>query len=165
MNATTERIRALNAELRHNLPNGHAVMTAGIAALGPEAVARIVKTIAVYSAPSSSCPLFPACSVLGGERSGVSLDVIEAADAAVAIPMLGMANSLNVATTAAIQLPRAATPTERGLGHAVGAWQPRVWVPRSQSCLGSCCRLFIGVGYLRVPMLKLDFLAMTWPKC
>ena len=45
---TTERIRALNDELRRNLPNGHAVMTAGVAALGPEAVARIVKTIAVY---------------------------------------------------------------------------------------------------------------------
>jgi Protein of unknown function (DUF3768) len=48
MNATTERIRALNDELRRNLPNGHAVMTAGVAALGPDAVARIVKTIAVY---------------------------------------------------------------------------------------------------------------------
>ena len=35
-------------ELRRNLPSGHAVMTAGIATLGPEAVARIVKTIAVY---------------------------------------------------------------------------------------------------------------------
>jgi hypothetical protein len=49
MNATTERIRALNDELRRNLPSGHAIMTAGIAALGPEAVARIVKTIAVYN--------------------------------------------------------------------------------------------------------------------
>jgi uncharacterized protein DUF3768 len=48
MNLTTERIRALNDELRRNLPEGHAVMTAGVAALGPEAVARIVKTIAVY---------------------------------------------------------------------------------------------------------------------
>jgi hypothetical protein len=49
MNLSTERIRALNDELRRNLPNAHAVMTAGIAALGPEAVDRIVKTIAVYN--------------------------------------------------------------------------------------------------------------------
>jgi hypothetical protein len=48
MDITTDRIRALNDELRRNLPNGHAVMTTGIAALGAEAVARIVKTIAVY---------------------------------------------------------------------------------------------------------------------
>ena len=48
MNATTERIRALNDELRRNLHSGHAVMTAGVAALGPEAVAGIVKTTAVY---------------------------------------------------------------------------------------------------------------------
>jgi hypothetical protein len=48
MKATTDRIRGLNDELRRNLPGGHAVMTTGVAALGPEAVARIVKTIAVY---------------------------------------------------------------------------------------------------------------------
>ena len=48
MNLTTERIRALNDELRRNLPNGHAVITAGVAALGAEAVARIVKTVSVY---------------------------------------------------------------------------------------------------------------------
>ena len=48
MNPNTDRIRALNDELRHNLPLGHAVITTGIAALGPEAVARIVKTIAVF---------------------------------------------------------------------------------------------------------------------
>jgi hypothetical protein len=48
MKPTAERVRALNDELRRNLPNGHAVMTAGVAALGPEAVARIVETIAVY---------------------------------------------------------------------------------------------------------------------
>lgn len=48
MNQNADRIRALNDALRRNLPNGHAVMTAGVAALGPEAVARIVKTIAVY---------------------------------------------------------------------------------------------------------------------
>ncbi len=48
MKLNTARIRALNDELRHNLRNAHAVLTAGVAALGPEAVARIVKTIAVY---------------------------------------------------------------------------------------------------------------------
>jgi tRNA G18 (ribose-2'-O)-methylase SpoU len=42
--------------------------------------------------------------VLGGARSGVSPEVIDDADAAVAIPMLGMANSLNAATAAAILL-------------------------------------------------------------
>ena len=41
-------IRALNDELRQNLTIGTALITAGVAALGAEAVARIVKTIAVY---------------------------------------------------------------------------------------------------------------------
>jgi len=48
MNLNTGRIRTLNDELRRNLPYGHAVITGGVAALGPEAVARIVKTIAVF---------------------------------------------------------------------------------------------------------------------
>jgi hypothetical protein len=48
MNLTKDRIRALNDELRRNLPNGHAVITTGVAALGAETVARIVKTITVY---------------------------------------------------------------------------------------------------------------------
>ena len=42
------RIRALNDELRKNFNQRHAVMTMGIAALGAEAVARIVKTVEVY---------------------------------------------------------------------------------------------------------------------
>ncbi len=54
--------------------------------------------------PEQLVPVFPVTLVLGGECSGVSPEVIEAADAAVAIPMLGMANSLNVATAAAILL-------------------------------------------------------------
>jgi tRNA G18 (ribose-2'-O)-methylase SpoU len=45
-------------------------------------------------------PAFPAVLVLGGESSGVSPEVLQAADAVVVIPMLGMANSLNVATVA-----------------------------------------------------------------
>jgi hypothetical protein len=48
MTTKTETIRALNDELRQNLTIGTALITAGIAALGAEAVARIVKTIAVY---------------------------------------------------------------------------------------------------------------------
>ena len=44
----TNRIRALNDAMRKNFGQGHAVMTTGIAALGAEAVARIVKTIEVY---------------------------------------------------------------------------------------------------------------------
>ena len=48
MTTKTKAIRALNDELRQNLTIGTAFITVGVAALGAEAVARIVKTIAVY---------------------------------------------------------------------------------------------------------------------
>jgi Protein of unknown function (DUF3768) len=48
MISKSEQIRALNDALRQNFHEGTAVMTPGVAALGAEAVARIVKTIAVY---------------------------------------------------------------------------------------------------------------------
>jgi hypothetical protein len=48
MDAKTQDIRTLNDRLRQNFAEGKAVMTSGVAALGGEAVARIVKTIAVY---------------------------------------------------------------------------------------------------------------------
>jgi hypothetical protein len=48
MTTKTEPIRILNDRLRQDLNTDNAVITAGVAALGPEAVARIVKTIAVY---------------------------------------------------------------------------------------------------------------------
>jgi hypothetical protein len=48
MDTKTARIRALNDELRQNCAEGIAVITPGIAELGAEAVARIVKTIAVF---------------------------------------------------------------------------------------------------------------------
>jgi hypothetical protein len=48
MTSKTETIRTLNDELRQNLSAGTALITVGVAALGVEAVACIVKTIAVY---------------------------------------------------------------------------------------------------------------------
>ena len=48
MDAKAARIRALNDQLRQNFAEGIAVMTPGVAALGAEAVERIVKTIAVF---------------------------------------------------------------------------------------------------------------------
>ena len=48
MTTQTERIRGLNDELRRYLIGGTAVITPGIAALGAEAIGRIVKTIAVF---------------------------------------------------------------------------------------------------------------------
>jgi tRNA G18 (ribose-2'-O)-methylase SpoU len=49
-------------------------------------------------------PLLPTVLVVGGETTGVSQQVLDFANAVVAIPMLGMANSLNVSTAAAIFL-------------------------------------------------------------
>jgi Protein of unknown function (DUF3768) len=43
-----DRIRNLNDQLRQQLTTGVAVITPGIAALGQEAVDRIVKTIGVF---------------------------------------------------------------------------------------------------------------------
>jgi hypothetical protein len=48
MDPKTGRIRALNDELRQHLIGGLAVITPGVAALGLDAVERIVKTIAVF---------------------------------------------------------------------------------------------------------------------
>jgi hypothetical protein len=45
----TERIRTLNDDLRQYLLGGLAVITPGVAALGQQAVDRIIKTIAVYN--------------------------------------------------------------------------------------------------------------------
>jgi hypothetical protein len=44
----TDRIRILNDELRQHLLGGGALMTPGIAALGPEAVTRLIQTIATF---------------------------------------------------------------------------------------------------------------------
>lgn len=48
MPTDTDRIRMLNDQLRRHLTGGRAVMTPGIAALGSEAVYRLVQTIATF---------------------------------------------------------------------------------------------------------------------
>ncbi len=68
------------------------------------------------AALSSGCkthPAFPVCLVLGSEKHGLGQDIVDFADAAVSIPMAGMANSLNVASTAAILLHWLAAASRR----------------------------------------------------
>jgi hypothetical protein len=48
MSSDTDRIRTLNDELRQYFSHGKAVMTPGIAALGSDAIQRLVQTIAVF---------------------------------------------------------------------------------------------------------------------
>ena len=48
MSTDTDRIRALNDQLRRHLTGGKAVMTPGVAALGSEAVQRLIQTIAIF---------------------------------------------------------------------------------------------------------------------
>jgi tRNA G18 (ribose-2'-O)-methylase SpoU len=64
----------------------------------------VVEITAESVTPTAMQPRYPAVLVLGNERSGVSREVLACADQTIAIPMQGMANSLNVATAAAIVL-------------------------------------------------------------
>ena len=48
MDAKTQRIRELNDNLRQYLTGGMALITPGVAALGPESVDRIIKTVATF---------------------------------------------------------------------------------------------------------------------
>lgn len=48
MSTDTDSIRALNDQLRRDLTGGRAVMTPGVAALGSEAIQRLVQTIAIF---------------------------------------------------------------------------------------------------------------------
>ena len=48
MSTDTDRIRMLNDQLRQHQTGGKAVMTPGVAALGSEAVQRLVQTIATF---------------------------------------------------------------------------------------------------------------------
>lgn len=86
----------------------HVENAAVAVAAAKSAGARIVaveQTSAGVS-PEALAPVLPVCLVLGSEAGGLSPDIIALADAAVTIPMLGMGNSINVATAAAILLHR-----------------------------------------------------------
>jgi Protein of unknown function (DUF3768) len=48
MSTDTDRIRALNDQLRQHLTGGKAVMTPGVDALGSEAVQRLIQIIAIF---------------------------------------------------------------------------------------------------------------------
>jgi hypothetical protein len=48
MTVDTDRIRALNDDLRRHLVGGGAIMTPGVAALGPELVGRAIKTLVAF---------------------------------------------------------------------------------------------------------------------
>jgi hypothetical protein len=48
MSIDTDKIRALNDELRQHLLGGGTVMTPGVAALGSDAVGRLIQTIATF---------------------------------------------------------------------------------------------------------------------
>jgi len=48
MSTDTDRIRELNDKLRQHLTGGMALITPGVAALGQEAVDRIIKTVATF---------------------------------------------------------------------------------------------------------------------
>ena len=79
------------------------------------AVSAVAAAKSAGTPPEDLAPVFPACLVLGSEMRGVSQEIVDMADAAVAIPMLGMANSINVATAAAIMLYRLSVLLERRL--------------------------------------------------
>ena len=102
---------------------------AGLAALGPVGAARSAleavlearrdwRQIVIVELTSNRRPArgfrseISAGVVLGAEFDGVWQEVADAADAAIAIPMRGMANSISVATAAAIARYRLARQAE-----------------------------------------------------
>lgn len=48
MTVNTDQIATMNDDLRRDLTLGTAVMTVGVAALGPEFIERVVRTVATY---------------------------------------------------------------------------------------------------------------------
>lgn len=91
--------------------------TSAVAALKRQGSMVVVADL-VSGSVSPECfePAFPVSLVVGGERGGVSQAVLDQADAAVAVPMLGMVNSLNVATATAVVLYHLTLAAQRHAG-------------------------------------------------
>jgi tRNA G18 (ribose-2'-O)-methylase SpoU len=75
-----------------------------VAAKANGASVLAVEQTSISLPPEQIAPAFPVCLVLGSEDRGVSQDILDLADSAVAIPVLGMGNSVNVTSAAAIVL-------------------------------------------------------------
>lgn len=88
----------------------------------------------------------PAAIVLGNEHRGCSAEMLEAADARVAIPMLGFVESLNVSVAAAVLLAEAS----RQRRHAQPPWTPskeavlQEWIKREERAPSSHDRGTVG---------------------
>lgn len=97
------------------VPWGYVENAATAVAVAKAAGARviIVEQTSAGVAPEKLTVDSPVCLVLGSERNGVSQEIVDMADASVTIPLFGMANSLNVATAAAIVLHRLCVQLER----------------------------------------------------
>ena len=79
-------------------------VSAVVAAKANGASVLVVEQTSISLPPDRITPAFPVCLVLGSEDRGVSQEILDLADDAVAIPLLGMGNSLNVTSAAAIVL-------------------------------------------------------------
>jgi tRNA G18 (ribose-2'-O)-methylase SpoU len=75
-----------------------------VAAKANGASVLVVEQTSISLPPDQITPAFPVCLVLGSEDRGISQEILELADGAVAVPVLGMTHSLNVTSAAAIVL-------------------------------------------------------------
>jgi tRNA G18 (ribose-2'-O)-methylase SpoU len=75
-----------------------------VAAKANGASVLVVEQTSTSLPPDQVKPAFPVWLVLGSEDRGVSQDILDLADGAVAIPVLGIGSSLNVTSAAAIVL-------------------------------------------------------------
>ncbi len=64
---------------------------------------QTVESVPIWEIPTD---IFPACIAVGNEIGGITKDVLEAADIAVEIPMMGVKHSLNVAVAYGIAVYR-----------------------------------------------------------